>query len=140
MFKSRFLKKAEDIETARAEDYGQEAVLDLHDVPDKFFQLKEVRRFAENLCDEIGMIKGPIYTWGGEKQDLHVHPNKPKIDGISCVQFLHSSSITIHALDEINKVFINVFSCKPFDADGVKKFAEERLGGSLVSFHNYIRK
>jgi S-adenosylmethionine/arginine decarboxylase-like enzyme len=86
------------------------------------------------------MIRGPIYTWGGEKKDLHAHPENPKIDGISCVQFLHSSSITLHAIDELNKVFINVFSCEKFDAEMVKQFALDNVGGVLVTYHNYRRK
>jgi S-adenosylmethionine/arginine decarboxylase-like enzyme len=133
-FESKLLRKV------REENYGQETVLDIHDVPDEFFQLKTVRQFAETLCDEIGMIRGPMYTWGGEKKDLHAHPEKPKIDGISCIQFLHSSSITIHAIDELNKVFINVFSCESFDADRVKQFALKNVGGVVVGYHNYERK
>lgn len=118
--------------------YGMEAVLDIHDVPIEFFDDKNVRRFAEKLCDEIGMTKGPIYLWGDNKALGTM--NDPKADGISVCQFLHSSSITIHAIDEFKKVFINVFSCKSFPADTVREFAEENVGGTIVSFHVFKRK
>lgn len=145
-FKSKFLKSADDdrpnLQEVTEEDYGQEVVLDIHDVPEEFFQVKEVRHFAEQLCDEIGMKRGPLYTWG-ENKDMHKgwgSEGTIKANGISCVQFLYSSSITIHALDEIHKVFVNVFSCKPFDAEKTKQFAMERIGGKIVNFRNTKRE
>lgn len=140
-FKSKLLSPRDpSLKRVRRNDYGQEVVLDIHNVPSEFFKLKTVREFAENLCDEIGMIKGPLYTWGGETRNLHTDYKNPKADGISCVQFLYSSSITIHAIDEINKVFINVFSCEQFDGDAARDFALKNVGGDIVSYHNYKRK
>lgn len=130
------------VDKVRNEDYGQECVLDVHEVSKDKFHKKFIREFAEKLCDEIGMIRGPSYSshiWGEEK-DLETHPNKPKIDGISLCQFLYSSSITLHFIDELGKVFINVFSCKNFDAEKVKSFALDQLGGTIAAFHNIIRK
>lgn len=127
------------IDKVRRENYGQELILDIHNVPSGAIHEKSVRQFAEKLCDEIGMKRGPIYVWGEEKQ-LGTHPDNPKIDGISCVQFLYSSSITIHALDELNKIFVNIFSCKEFDAEKAKDFTLETFQGDVVSFRNIVRK
>ena len=110
--------------------------------PTEFFTKKNIRQFAEQLCDEIKMKRGPFHLWGEEK-DLHkakTGEGAIKADGISCVQFLYSSSITIHALDEINKVFINVFSCNKFDVKKARAFAEKNINGKIVSVHNIIRK
>ena len=126
------------IEKEKNETYGQECILDVHGVPDDFFRDKKVRHFAEKLCEEIGMTRGPIYLWGNDKSLGTMHD--PKADGISVCQFLHSSSITIHSIDEFNKVFINVFSCKNFDIEKVRKFTEENVGGTIVSLHNIKRK
>lgn len=137
---SEFLAEKEDanIQEITSESYGQEVILDIHDVPPEFFTTKNIRHFAEQLCDEIGMKRGPIYNWGEDKQ-LRDNYKNPKINGISCVQFLYSSSITIHALDEIHKVFINVFSCKTFDGEKAKQFAEENIGGKIIRYRNIKR-
>jgi S-adenosylmethionine/arginine decarboxylase-like enzyme len=132
------LKLAEEsIEEVKEEDYGQEVIIDIHDVPEEFFTKKNVRQFVEKLCDEIQMKRGPNYMWGEEKE-LHAYAN-PKVDGLSCVQFLYSSSITIHAINELNKVFLNIFSCKTFDSEKAKLFTEKNIGGRIVSFHDFKR-
>lgn len=129
---------SEEIEKDKETSYGQEVILDIHNVPDECFRKKFIRDFAEKLCDEIGMKRGPSYVWGEEKE-LRTMKN-PKADGISCCQFLYTSSITLHFIDELNKVFINVFSCRNFDAEKVKKYAMENLNGKIVSYHNIVRK
>jgi len=138
-----YIKKVADdsdeiIEETKKEHYGQEVIMDLHDVdPDKF-QTHILKKFAEDLCDEIDMQRGPIYSWGQDKFE-GTYKTHPKKDGISVVQFLYESSITIHALDELQKIFINVFSCKDFDPEKAKAFALKTLGGNLVTEHNIVR-
>ena len=137
-------KKSEDanIPKVTKEDYGQEAIFDIHNVSAEFFTKKTIRKFAEKLCDEISMRRGPNYLWGEDKEE---HKNNKgegaiKADGISCIQFLYSSSITMHCLDEISKVFINIFSCNKFDFDKAKKFIEDNINGNIVEQHNIVRK
>lgn len=115
------------------QDYGQEAILDVHEVQLDRFDTKIVRKFAEDLCDAIGMKRGPIYVWGNDESLGTMH--NPKADGISCVQFLYSSSITIHAIDELGKVFVNVFSCRKFDPDIVRRMVLDTFGGKIVGYH-----
>lgn len=127
------------IQKVKNENYGQELILDIHNVPKGMIHKKHIRKFAEKLADEIGMKRGPIYLWGEEKE-LGTHPDNPKIDGISCVQFVYTSSITIHAIDELDKVFVNIFSCKEFDAEKAKQFVLENFKGEVVEEHNIVRK
>jgi S-adenosylmethionine/arginine decarboxylase-like enzyme len=131
-------KDEAEVETVEKENYGQELILDFHEVPSDFFTDKNVRHFAESLCDEIGMRRGPIVCWGQDKALKTM--SRPKADGISVCQFLYESSIVVHAIDELHKVFVNVFSCKSFDADTAIKFAKENISGKIVSIHNMIRK
>lgn len=45
------------------------------------------------------------------------------LEGYSAMQFIETSSITIHC-DEVDKrAFIDIFSCKDFDTDTAKHFA-----------------
>ena len=126
------------IEIDRHKDYGQELILDIHDVARGRVHAKGIKKFAADLCDEIGMSKGPSFVWGTDSDKDEW--KDPKADGISCVQFLHSSSITIHAIDLLNRVFINIFSCKSFDAEKAKAFTMEHFGGKISSEHNIVRK
>jgi len=134
--------KTADIEKVEHEDYGQELIIDIHDVPYDFFTVKNVRSYAEQLCDEIDMKRGPIHTWGENSQEHKAKHGEGaiKADGISCIQFLYSSSILVHALDEIEKVFVNVFSCNKFDAKKAIQFTEKHIGGKIVDTKNIIRE
>ena len=139
---SKFLQEdALGIKAVSRENYGQELILDIHDVPPEFFDRNVIRNFAEELCDEIEMKRGPIYLWGITSQEHKAKRGEAaiKADGISCCQFLYKSSITIHALDEIHKVFINIFSCEQFDINLATKFVKENVGGTIVSSRNITR-
>ena len=129
----------EEIERIRKENYGQEAIFDFHNVPMNDYSIGYLKLFAKNLAKEIGMRCGPAYYWG-TKGELNSEPELPvKADGISVVQFIYESSITIHALDTIQKLYINIFSCKQFDFDKAKKFILEHIKADLVCEHNIIR-
>jgi S-adenosylmethionine/arginine decarboxylase-like enzyme len=138
---SRFIKEAANIKTVEYEPYGQELILDIHDVPPKFFDRNIIRHFAEKLCEEIDMKRGPIYLWGENNQEHKAKKGEAaiKADGISCCQFLYKSSIIIHALDEIQKVFINIFSCESFDVNTALKFVNRNVGGNIVSKRSLVR-
>ena len=119
-------------------DYGQEYILDIHDLDPKVFEVKFIRLFLADLCDEIQMSKGPQFVWGTDSDmDEYVDP---KADGISAIQFLHSSSITGHFLDKLQQVHLNIFSCHNFSTDDAKAFIEKRLGGKIVKETNLVRK
>ena len=129
----------EEVNHVKKENYGQEAIFDLHNVDVSKFEIKNIKEFAEKLADKIGMKKGPSYQWG-DKNELNTDPSQPvKADGISCVQFIFESSITVHALDAIQKVYINVFSCKTFDFEKTKSFVIKWFGDKIVTEHNIIR-
>lgn len=127
-----------DLAQVAAQPYGQELILDIHGVAMDKFTLPMIREFASKLCDELGMRKGPQHEWG-EAKDLGNPEEKPKSNGLSLVQFLYSSSITIHAIDELGKVFINIFSCQPFDSQAAKAFCLTMFEGRLAKEHSIVR-
>ena len=48
-----------------------------------------------------------------------------KIEGLSAMQFIKTSAITVH-LDEVgNRAFIDIFSCKDFNPDIATSFAQQ---------------
>ena len=51
-----------------------------------------------------------------------------EIEGYSAMQFIKTSSITVH-LDEVgNRAFIDIFSCKHFEAAPAEKYAKNFFG------------
>ncbi len=136
-------KEKATLETDKKKPYGQELILDIHDVPLDLFTSKIIKKFAKDLTKEIGMREGPEYSWGSIGDEGMYKPDgkgNEKKDGLSHIQFLWESSIVIHALDELQKVFINVFSCKEFDSDKAERFALKTFGGKLANKHNIVRK
>jgi len=78
------------------------------------------------------MEREKLYWW----DDLHTPEDEketePHLVGTSAVQFIKTSNITIHSLDLLQKVFLNVFSCKDFDEDVVIEFSEKWFGGNAA--------
>lgn len=112
--------------------YGKELILDLHEC-DGPFSRTQIEDFCVELCDLISMERGPIHFWdyAGYPEEYAAAPSHLK--GVSCVQFIKTSNITIHSLDEMGQVYLNIFSCKDFDPDVVTNFSLKSFGGHLVN-------
>jgi S-adenosylmethionine/arginine decarboxylase-like enzyme len=65
---------------------------------------------------------------------------EPHLKGTSAIQFILTSNITIHTLDLLNNAYINIFSCKDFDADAAMKFSANWFKGEIVNSHLIERK
>lgn len=76
---------------------------------------KALKLFIQKIIKKIHMIAhGPCYV---ERFGIG------KLAGYSAMQFIETSSITVHCDEVGNRAFIDVFSCKDFDAEEAKKFA-----------------
>jgi S-adenosylmethionine/arginine decarboxylase-like enzyme len=64
----------------------------------------------------------------------------PHLKGTSAIQFITTSNITIHTLDLLGAVYLNIFSCKEFEAEVVKEFSENWFKGKTIGFHEIIRR
>jgi S-adenosylmethionine/arginine decarboxylase-like enzyme len=112
-------------------DYGKELVLDLHECNTAKFNKKGLQEYFDMLCDKIRMDQEEVHFWeyaGGEE-----NPEAPlaHLKGTSALQFIKTSSIVIHTLDDLKKIYINVFSCKDFDEDFAAKFTEDFFEGKV---------
>lgn len=113
--------------------YGKELILDMNACPPYKFTRENIRRFMEELCEEIGMTPHDLHFWDDEGVHWTERQTDPKTKGTSAVQFLMESNITVHCLDLLGKVFINVFSCKGFDSRVVCGCAISYFGGTVVN-------
>ncbi len=92
---------------------------------------KKLKKFCIELCKEINMMPfgRPIIKRFG----------KGKLEGYSLMQFIETSSITIH-LDEIGlRAFIDIFSCKTFDVNKAKKFSKSFFKAKKINYRNLYR-
>jgi len=117
------------------DDYGQELILDLRNCNPKTFTRKIIRQYFVAICKKIDMERVQLQWW----DDLHTpegeKETEPHLVGTSAIQFIKTSNITIHTLDKLSAVFINIFSCKSFDAETTMHYTANWFEGSITSFH-----
>lgn len=115
------------------ESYGKELIIDLHNCDTRLFTRKIFEQFLKELCYLIDMEREDLYFWDYEEDHKAYKEAPPHLKGISLIQFIKTSNITIHSLDELKKLFLNIFSCKPFDSEVVLKFVQLYFDGICVS-------
>lgn len=116
--------------------YGVELILDLHDCDHSTFNRESIAEYFKQLCDLIDMDAHDLHFWDYQDMDmtdeewnaLPVH-----VKGTSAIQFIMTSNITIHTLDDLKKVFVNIFSCKNFSASEAEKFTVDWFAGRVVN-------
>lgn len=114
------------------EDYGYELIIDLHNCKVELFNRDNIESFFDEVCKQTNMQKCELFWWDDLETPDEEKQTDPKTKGTSAVQFILTSNITIHTLDELGKVFINFFSCKEFDRSVVLKLAVKYFGGFIM--------
>ena len=103
--------------------WGMLAAIDLHDGDrSRLADPDTIRRFVPALIDAIGMrAHGPLRLdrFGDDE-----------LEGWSALQFIETSSITVHADEMGGRCFVDVFSCRAFDGDVVAEVVREHFGGT----------
>jgi S-adenosylmethionine decarboxylase len=80
-----------------------------------------IRAFVPSLIAAIGMrAHGPLRLERFGDGEL---------EGWSAMQFIETSSITIHADERWCRCFVDIFSCRPFDPQLAAAIAVEHFGG-----------
>jgi len=104
--------------------FGQELILNLYDCEIKKITDKNViENFVINLCDKVIMMKRY-----GEAFIPHFGHDNPLTSGYSLVQLIETSSITAHFSEYKRAVYLNIFSCRWFDAKAAANFAKKWFG------------
>jgi len=119
----------------KIEYYGKELILDIHKCDITTFTRKSIKKFYKKLCKLIHMEAHDLHFWDYEDMDMTLEEwdaLPPNVRGISAIQFIMTSNITIHALDLLGCVYINVFSCKNFNSHIAKVFSENWFKGKAV--------
>jgi len=110
------------------EKFGVELILDLHDCDTSTFTRESISRYLEDLCKLIDMKREELYFWDDIDVPEEERQASPHTQGTSAVQFILTSSIVIHTLDQLSSIYINIFSCKEFDPKLAEKFTVDWFG------------
>lgn len=92
--------------------YGMELILDCHDCNRKFFYKKYLKRYFKGLVEAIDMQAADQYFY-----------KEPT--GLCAIQFILTSNITVHCHNGLKRLYVNVFSCKEFDAHKAKSYTQD---------------
>ena len=105
--------------------WGMLAAIDLHGCDaGRLADPDCIRRFVPAVIDAIGMrAHGPL------RLDRF---GTDELEGWSAMQFIETSSITIHADEVWARCFVDVFSCCAFDPDAAAAIATAHFGGTAT--------
>jgi S-adenosylmethionine/arginine decarboxylase-like enzyme len=113
--------------------YGIELILDLHGCDVTKFTRPSITAYFEQLCELIDMQREDLHFWDDVGLSEEDKQTSPHTQGTSAVQFILTSSIVIHTLDQLKAVYINIFSCKAYDPKVAEKFTVEWFGATDCS-------
>ena len=113
--------------------WGIASAIDIYNCdPMKIRDADEIRRFVVELCDLIEMKRF------GETTVVHFGEDE-KVAGYSMIQLIETSLISGHFANLTNAVYLDVFSCKPYDPAMVEEFATKFFGGSRCNTNVNLR-
>lgn len=99
--------------------------------PDAIRDYDTLYRFAKALVERIDMI---AY---GEPQIVKFG-SSDKV-GFTLLQLIETSNICAHFVDESNELYLDVFSCKPYDIEIVDDTIREFFGPTSIR-RNFITR
>ena len=119
--------------------YGQELILDIHNCdPDRFNRIT-IKNYFKDLCELIDMQRCDLHFWDDVGVPEEEKQTEPHLKGTSAIQFIMTSNVTIHTLDILKTVHINIFSCKEFDHDVAGDFTARWFDGKIVNQMSIVR-
>ena len=110
------------------EPYGLELILDLHGCNASRFTRSAIERYCSQLCELIDMERCDLHFWDDVGVPENEKQTNPKTKGTSAVQFILTSTVVIHTLELMKAAYVNIFSCKEFDADEAAEFTARWFG------------
>ena len=104
--------------------WGVATSIDIYNcIPELIRSADKIKQFVVELCDLIEMKRF------GETQVVHFGEEE-RVAGYSMVQLIETSLISAHFANLSNTVYLDVFSCKPYDTKLVEDFSRKFFGGT----------
>jgi S-adenosylmethionine decarboxylase len=116
------------------EYWGISSSIDLYDCDLTLMQNADaIREFVKVLCDRIKMRRY------GETQVVYFGDD-PRVTGFSMTQLIETSLISTHFADASCAIYLDVFSCAPYEPEEVAKFAAEYFKAARHNINVVYRK
>ncbi|NQU77008.1 MAG: S-adenosylmethionine decarboxylase [Planctomycetes bacterium] len=113
--------------------WGIASSIDIYDCDPQLIRSAErIKQFVVELCDLIEMRRF------GETVVVHFGEDE-RVAGYSMVQLIETSLISAHFANQTNTIYLDVFSCKPYDPAVVADFAQRFFGGSHCITQSNLR-
>ncbi len=103
--------------------YGIELILDMNGCNVTKFNRRDIQSYCLQLCELIDIKPEDLYFWDDYRLPKWKRQTNPKTKGTTAIQFILTSNITIHTLDLLGIVFLNIFSCKDYDTKLTEDFS-----------------
>ncbi len=117
----------------KQKNYGKELILDLHDCDPNIFNRRMIQKYFREICDLIEMKRCELFWWDDYGLPKKERQTEPHLKGTTAIQFIMTSNITIHTLDILKNTYLNIFSCKDFDAKKAAQFSRKFFKGKIVN-------
>ena len=92
-----------------------------------------IREFVVTLCDRIKMQRY------GETQVVFFGED-PRVTGFSMTQLIETSLISAHFADASCTIYLDVFSCAPYEPEDVATFARDYFKAARYTLNVVQRK
>lgn len=110
--------------------YGLELIVNASGCDTSVMTRTKLAQFIKVLCEKIDMNRAlEPYFWDEINGGVS---DEPHLKGVSVFQFIETSNIAIHALTKLEVVFLNIFSCKPFDQHIIEDFIKQYFQAQKV--------
>ena len=111
----------------------QSTFIDLHGCDKSLLNVEgPLKAFPKKLCKVIKMV-----PHGKTIIDRFA---EGELEGYSAMQFIETSSITVHLDEFTDQAFIDICSCKEFNAKSAEKFAKEYFRAKRSVSKTFFRK
>lgn len=100
--------------------------------PETIRDADKIREFVEKLCKLIEMKRF------GETMVVHFGEEE-RVAGFSMVQLIETSLISAHFANLTDTVYLDIFSCKPYDLKVVEEFSRAFFEGKKCISHSRCR-
>jgi S-adenosylmethionine/arginine decarboxylase-like enzyme len=128
------IEQTKESKESEVEYWGVSSCINLDDCDLALMQNADaIRRFVVLLCDRIKMRRY------GETQVVFFGDD-PRVQGFSMTQLIETSLISAHFADASRAIYLDVFSCAPYDPEDTARFAAEYFKADHYHFDVVHRK
>src|SRR5512144_1259944 len=127
-------EKTKESMESEVEYWGVSSCINLYDCDLSLMQNADsIREFVVLLCDRIKMRRY------GETQVVFFG-DEPRVQGFSMTQLIETSLISAHFADASRAIYLDVFSCAPYDPEDAARFAADYFKADRFELHVVQRR